>query len=78
MSNDLLRWKKQSSQKDWQRLAQLAGTSVGYLNQIAYGNRRASPAIAERIEKASGNQFFHITPVKKELLVFAQVKTNAA
>ncbi|MDX7989172.1 helix-turn-helix domain-containing protein [Xenorhabdus sp. 12] len=77
MSNDLLRWKKQSSQEDWQRLAQLAGTSAGYLNQIAYGNRRASPAIAERIETASG-QFFSTTPVKKELLVFAQVKTNAA
>ncbi|PHM50155.1 transcriptional regulator [Xenorhabdus sp. KK7.4] len=76
MSNDLLRWRKESSQKDWERLAQLAGTSAGYLNQIAYGNRRASPAIAERIETAT-RQFLKVTPVKKELLVFAQIKTSA-
>ncbi|WP_340618253.1 transcriptional regulator [Xenorhabdus entomophaga] len=76
MSNDLLRWRKESSQKDWERLAQLAGTSAGYLNQIAYGNRRASPAIAERIETATG-QFTGVDPVKKELLVFAQIKPSA-
>ncbi len=70
MSNDLLRWRKESSQEDWKRLAQLAGTSVGYLNQIAYGNRRASPKKAELIETASKQ--FAITPVSKELLVFAQ------
>ncbi|MEG0280602.1 MAG: transcriptional regulator [Morganella sp. (in: enterobacteria)] len=71
MSNDLLRWRKESSQEDWNRLAQLAGTSVGYLNQIAYGNRRASPKKAELIEIATKQ--FSIKPVSKEMLVFMQL-----
>ncbi|EMH6078822.1 transcriptional regulator [Proteus vulgaris] len=76
MSNDLLRWRKESSQEDWERLAQLAGTTVGYLNHIAYGNRRASPEKAEMIEKATKQ--FNLQPVTKEKLVFAQLRTNAA
>ncbi|EIU7559303.1 MULTISPECIES: antirepressor [Providencia] len=76
MSNELLRWRKEASQDDWVLLAQLAGTSVGYLNQIAYGNRRASPEKAGDIEEATKQ--FKYQEVKKEALVFAQLKTNAA
>ena len=43
MSNELLRWRKEASSEEWKRLAALAKTSVGYLDQIAYGFRRASP-----------------------------------
>lgn len=42
MSNELLRWRKEASSEEWKRLAALANTSVGYLDQIAYGFRRAS------------------------------------
>ncbi|QXX82918.1 transcriptional regulator [Providencia sp. R33] len=76
MSNELLRWRKEASQDDWKLLAQLAGTSVGYLNLIAYGNRRASPRKAEDIEEAT--KHFKYETVKKEALVFAQLKTSAA
>lgn len=37
MSNELLRWRKEASSEEWKRLAALAKTSVGYLDQIAYG-----------------------------------------
>lgn len=74
MTNDLLRWRKESTQDDWVRLAQLAGTSVGYLNLVAYGYRRVSPKKAEQIELAS--KHFNYVPVKKELLVFTTLMTS--
>lgn len=40
------------SADEWRRLAQLSGTSVAYLNQMALGFRRPSVAMAERIEEA--------------------------
>lgn len=40
------------SADEWSRLAQLSGTSVAYLNQMALGFRRPSVAMAERIEAA--------------------------
>ncbi|HGJ5880764.1 transcriptional regulator [Arsenophonus nasoniae] len=74
MTNDLLRWRKESTQDDWVRLARLAGTSVGYLNLVAYGYRRASPKKAEQIEFAT--KHFNYLPVKKELLVFTTLKIS--
>ncbi|ATX62785.1 MULTISPECIES: transcriptional regulator [Yersinia] len=53
MSHDLLGWRKVSSVEEWQRLADLSCTSPGYLNLIAYGHRKASPALAKRIEVAT-------------------------
>lgn len=41
------------TRKDLERLAPLAGTSVGYLLQIKYGNRRPSPKLAKTIELAA-------------------------
>ncbi|GKX39540.1 MULTISPECIES: transcriptional regulator [Pectobacterium] len=69
MSNDLFRWRKQASADEWKRLASMAGTTVGYLNQIAYGFRRPSARKAEIIEVATRN-FGAYQPVTKENLVF--------
>lgn len=77
MSNDLLRWRQAASKADWKSLAQFAQTSVGYLDQIAYGYRRASPDMAERIEKAT-RSFEGLEPVSKEALAFAVLKEKAA
>ncbi|WP_308351079.1 transcriptional regulator [Serratia marcescens] len=77
MSNDLLRWRQSASKGDWKRLAQLSRTTTGYLDQIAYSNRRASPDMAERIEMAT-REFPEIKPVSKEVLVFAVLKEKAA
>ncbi len=77
MENDLLRWRKESSSDDWARLAELANTSVGYLNLIAYGFRRASPSKAYEIEAAT-TQINKYAPVTKESLVFAPPRATAA
>ncbi|NIG74981.1 transcriptional regulator [Klebsiella sp. Ap-873] len=77
MGNELLRWRKEASANEWNRLAALAKTSVGYLDQIAYGFRRASPGKASAIEEAS-KQFSDYMPVKKESLVFAPQRASAA
>ncbi len=76
MNNDLLRWRKEASSDEWSKLALLANTSVGYLDQIAYGFRRASPGKAKKIEAAT-KEFTTISPVTKENLVFAQVRAAA-
>lgn len=77
MSNELLRWRKDASTDEWARLASLAKTTVGYLDQIAYGFRRASPGKALAIEEASKN-FSGYAPVNKENLVFAPQRASAA
>lgn len=77
MSNDLLRWRKEASSDEWSKLASLAKTSVGYLDQIAYGFRRASPSKAKQIQAATEN-FESIKPVTKENLVFADIRSSAA
>ncbi|MEL4016950.1 transcriptional regulator [Dryocola clanedunensis] len=77
MSNDLLRWRKSADKDEWAALAQLVGTSVGYMNLIAYGVRRASPDRAEAIEKGTKIIGKH-TPVTKESLVFIKTREDAA
>ena len=77
MENDLLRWRKESTPEDWERLAALANTSPGYLNLIAYGFRRASPSKAYEIEAAT-TKFNKYAPVTKESLVFAPARVTAA
>lgn len=69
MSNDLLRWRKEASKEEWALLAEKANTSVGYLDLLAYGFRRASPMKAQKIENAS-LEFVPRKPVTKESLVF--------
>ncbi|HFO7504326.1 TPA: transcriptional regulator, partial [Escherichia coli] len=54
-----------------------ANTSVGYLDQIVYGFRRASPDKANAIEEATRN-FTGYKPVKKENLVFVSRRASAA
>lgn len=77
MSNELLRWRKEATTDEWSRLASLAKTTVGYLDQIAYGFRRASPGKAEAIEEAT-KHFCEKSPVKKEQLVFAPQRSATA
>ncbi|APR90196.1 transcriptional regulator [Salmonella enterica subsp. enterica serovar Infantis] len=77
MNNELLRWRKDATSAEWVRLAELANTTVGYLDQIAYGYRRASPEKALAIEVAS-KVFKKHMPVLKESLVFATTRNSAA
>ncbi|EOV0980762.1 transcriptional regulator [Edwardsiella piscicida] len=70
--NDLLRWKKESTKEQWSELAELANTTVGNLNQLAYGWRRASTSKAESIANAT-LKFITPSPVKKEDIAFAPV-----
>lgn len=69
MSNPLLAWRKAATSDEWKRLAELAGTTAGYLNLIAYGNRNASPKLAQSIEAAS-KLFSDKHLIRKEDLVF--------
>lgn len=77
MSNELLRWRKAATVLEWAQLAILAKTTTGYLDQIAYGNRRASPEKAKAIEEGTLT-FDSQPPVSKESLVFAQSRNTAA
>lgn len=69
MYNQLHRWRLSSSADDWKKLAELSNTSPGYLNQLAYGNRNPSAALAKKIEKAS-KAFLDKPALSKESLVF--------
>ncbi|EHQ5579802.1 MULTISPECIES: hypothetical protein [Enterobacter] len=69
MENQLLTWRKSSSNDEWIDLASKAGTSPGYLNLIAYGYRNASPRLALAIETAS-KSFPEKPIIAKEQLVF--------
>lgn len=53
MSKKLRNWLEHADPGQRERLATLARTSHGYLNQLAYGYRIASAEIAGRIEKAT-------------------------
>lgn len=75
MFNDLLRWRREASTTDWDLLAKLANTSRGYLDQIAYGNRRPSPELATSIENGT-RQFSSFEPVLREDLIFAPLKSK--
>lgn len=77
MSTELHRWRKSATTDEWAQLAKLANTTSGYLDQIAYGNRRASPEMALAIEDATKN-FHRQAPVLKESLVFASPRNTAA
>lgn len=70
MENQLLTWRKSSSNDEWAELANKAGTSPGYLNLIAYGYRNASPRMAQAIEEAS-KSFAGKSVITKERLVFS-------
>ena len=77
MSTELQRWRKGATTDEWAQLAKLANTTPGYLDQIAYGNRRASPEMASAIEDAT-KKFHRQDPLLKESLVFASPRNTAA
>lgn len=68
MENELLSWRRASTKEEWHALAVKSGTSIGYLNLIAYGYRNASPKLATSIEAAS--RTFVGKTLKREMLVF--------
>ncbi|MEN4246024.1 transcriptional regulator [Serratia marcescens] len=75
MNRSLREVKSQISGAQWQRVAELAGTSVQYLNQVALRFRRPSAALAERIENAVG-EVCSTMRVSKEELVFTELRKN--
>ncbi|MEI2630068.1 transcriptional regulator [Erwinia aphidicola] len=77
MNNQLLNWRRTSTSSEWLELAKKSGTTVGYLNLVAYGYRNASPRLAMAIEKAS-ETFLKKSPIKKEKLVFPAAPAQEA
>lgn len=78
MNNELHRWRQEATPNEWEKLASLSMTTPGYLNQIAYGNRRASVDLATLIATATNRkEFKRIKPITKESLVFATTKAKA-
>ncbi|CNI86117.1 TPA: transcriptional regulator [Yersinia enterocolitica] len=73
--NELLRWRKQADQEKWEKLAAIADTSTGYLDQLAYGFRRASADKAKDISNATMT-FRSPKPVTKEDIVFAPLRSK--
>lgn len=73
--NELLRWRKQATQEKWQLLAKRADTTTGYLDQLAYGNRRASAEKATAISNAT-MKFREPKPVAREAIVFAPLRSK--
>ncbi len=74
--NDLLRWRKQATKEDWEKLAKLAKTTPGNLDQLAYGYRGASTQKASDIANASLS-FRFPKPVTKEAIAFPPVRKPA-
>lgn len=75
MSRVLLSIRKSMSVDEWKRLAQLSGTSVAYLNQMALGFRRPSVAMAEKIEMALP-QVSPTLNLTKESLIFSPLRSR--
>lgn len=50
---NLKTWLKHTSRRERERVAQHAGTTLAYLDQLAGGHRNPSPALARRLEQAS-------------------------
>ena len=50
MAKSMKHWWRDATKKDKEKLAKLAGHTVGQLGQLAGGHRQASPESARRIE----------------------------
>ncbi|MCE3025758.1 hypothetical protein [Salinicola sp. DM10] len=53
MSRQLQDWLKRTTAEERETLAANAGTSVGYIWQLAGGHRKASLGMAKRLQEAS-------------------------
>ena len=51
-NESLLNWLKKASQDDIEK----TGTSIGYLRNIGYGYKKASPALAVQLERLTEGQ----------------------
>ena len=77
MSTELHRWRKGATTDEWAQLAKLANTTPGYLDQIAYGNRRASPEMASATARSCTNGIFqecrNSPAMRRVLMVWGRV-----
>jgi len=53
---DALNFMKKFGAEEAERVSHKAGTTFGYFKQIAYGHRRPSPELADKLEIASGKR----------------------
>lgn len=75
MATDLLRWRKEANKISpslWVKVADAAGTTPAYLDQLAYGFSQSSPKLAAKIADATRNIKL-IPPVSKESIVFGKI-----
>ena len=63
---DALLFMKQFGDAEAERVSREAGTTFGYFKQIAYGHRRPSPDLAEKLEEASDGQMDFRTLLSKK------------
>ena len=77
MRRGLLSIRESMTTDEWKLLAQLSGTSVAYLNQMALGFRRPSVAMASRIEVAVPKVSPNLS-LKKENLIFSPLRDRNA
>lgn len=71
MNAHLRTWLAKTPFDERERVAVVAGTSVGHLWQLAGGHRRASPALAERLEVASAGEL-SVAALRPDLFQFAK------
>ena len=53
---DLKEFTKVYGYRELERVAEAAGSNLGYARQILHGHRRPGPALAKSLEKASGGR----------------------
>lgn len=75
MCRGLLSIREAMTTDEWRHLAQLSGTSIAYLNQMALGFRRPSVAMASRIEMAIPKVSPNLS-LKKENLIFSPLRNE--
>ncbi|WP_314408877.1 hypothetical protein [Pseudomonas kuykendallii] len=56
MNEHLREWLANASPERRDEVARKAGTSAGYLWQLAGGHRKPTPEIAERLQESSGGE----------------------
>ena len=78
MSDQLRSWLTSATPEERERVARLAGTSVGHLYQLAGGHRKASPELAERLQNYSGKKVYGYLPPATKRIVDAIVDEFAA
>ena len=77
MNEHLREWLANASPERRDEVARNAGTSPGYLWQLAGGHRKPTPEIAERLQEASGGEIT-IAGLRPDLVPLAEKILQAA